>query len=76
MTSLTEDHVDVHIALRHIVDRLIDAYGTRCTRHQIVAAVRAAQDDLAGARVQVFVPILVERQARARLEELLGSAAT
>jgi hypothetical protein len=72
MATLAEDHVNVDVALDHVIGRLLDAYRGRCSREQVEAAVAAAHESLAGARVEVFVPILVERAARARLDDQLA----
>jgi hypothetical protein len=69
VTSLVEDHVNVDLALRHLIQRLEGQYGSRRSRQQMEAAVDAAYAQLAGARVEVFVPVLVERAARKLLDE-------
>jgi hypothetical protein len=72
MTSLVEDHVKIDVALAHLVNRLLDAYTGRCSREQVEEAVGAARMALAPVNVDVFVPVLVERAARDRLDVQLA----
>jgi hypothetical protein len=71
MTSLVEDHVKINVALAHVVNRLLDTYGDRCSRAQVEEAVEFARAALAPTSVEVFVAILVERAARERLDAQL-----
>jgi hypothetical protein len=68
MTSMVEDHVKVEAALRHLIPRLEGEYGRRRSRSQIEEAVNAAYARFADARVEVFVPVLVERAAHRLLD--------
>jgi hypothetical protein len=72
MTSLVEDHVQLNVALGHVVKRLVDAYAGRCSREEVEAAVEAARASLVPANVEVFLAVLVERAARKRLDAHLG----
>jgi hypothetical protein len=68
MTSLVEDHINVDVALGHLITRLSSEYGPSRSREAIEAAVRTARAQLSSAQVEVFVPILVERAARELLD--------
>jgi hypothetical protein len=72
MTTMLEDHVNVERALRHLTQRLEGLYRHRRSRRQIEAAVEAAFAELSGARVEVFIPVLVERAARRQLDKEAG----
>jgi hypothetical protein len=74
MKSLVEDHVKIDIALRHVVNRLFDEYGDRCSREHVEAAVDEARAVLMPANVEVFVAVLIERAAREQLDAQFGRA--
>ncbi|MEY9964745.1 hypothetical protein ABIA33_002787 [Streptacidiphilus sp. MAP12-16] len=55
-------------AVRHIADRLKAAYQDRHAPERVEAAVAAALDHFQDTRIRDFVPVLVERRARAALD--------
>ncbi|MGW2236647.1 three-helix bundle dimerization domain-containing protein [Streptomyces sp. NPDC001759] len=59
-------------AIRAVVDLLSDAY--RATHHpaEVEEAVAKAHASFAGRPVREFIPVLVERKARAILDESSG----
>ncbi|MFJ1608626.1 three-helix bundle dimerization domain-containing protein [Streptomyces sp. NPDC088253] len=59
-------------AIRGVVERLTSAYDKTCTPEQVEAAVAAAHADFSERPVRDFVPVLVERKARAVLNEASG----
>ncbi|MEU9130578.1 hypothetical protein AB0D08_21180 [Kitasatospora sp. NPDC048540] len=54
--------------MRKIVKRLEAAYGGRRSRDQILLAVLDGRQELHGSHIPDFLPILVERRARAILD--------
>jgi hypothetical protein len=63
-TELNEDE-----AIRRVAERLRLSY-TSVDPSVVDAAVTVAQRRLLGARIRTFVPIFVEREARAALAEI------
>ncbi|MFE4624031.1 three-helix bundle dimerization domain-containing protein [Streptomyces mirabilis] len=59
-------------AIRGVVERLTSAYEKTCTPEQVEAAVGAAHTAFSERPVRDFVPVLVERKARALLNEAQG----
>ncbi|MGW2918450.1 three-helix bundle dimerization domain-containing protein [Streptomyces angustmyceticus] len=55
-------------AIQAVVERLTDAYRATRTRMEIEAAVTEAHTFFKGRPVRDFVPVLVERKARAALD--------
>src|SRR5262245_30740503 len=62
-----------HAALRHVTDALAEDVKDTHHRTEVVDAVRKAARQLENAPVREFVPILVEREARATLCDLTAS---
>ena len=56
-----------HTQFAEVEARLVEEYG-RDHPERVRRVVSEERDRFAGARVHVFVPILVERSARSRLE--------
>lgn len=63
---------DSEAVITEIVERLEERF-PRTSHDAICAAVDAAQAQFSRARVKDFVPLFIEREARARLERLLPS---
>lgn len=59
-------------AIRHVVKRLKDAFSASCSPAEVEEAVARAHAYFAGRPVREFVPVLVERRARAILNGLGG----
>ncbi|SOE24421.1 hypothetical protein SAMN05442782_1049 [Streptomyces sp. OK228] len=59
-------------AIRGVVERLTSAYDETCTPEQVEAAVATAHAAFSERPVRDFVPVLVERKARALLNEAQG----
>ncbi|PBD01832.1 hypothetical protein BX281_10024 [Streptomyces sp. Ag82_O1-15] len=59
-------------AIRGVVERLTSAYDKTCTPEQVEAAVAKAHTAFSERPVRDFVPVLVERKARAHLNEAAG----
>ncbi|MFD8003091.1 three-helix bundle dimerization domain-containing protein [Streptomyces mirabilis] len=59
-------------AIRGVVERLTSAYDETCTSEQVEAAVATAHAAFSDRPVRDFVPVLVERKARALLNEAAG----
>ncbi|MFF3145455.1 three-helix bundle dimerization domain-containing protein [Streptomyces sp. NPDC057927] len=59
-------------AIRGVVERLTSAYEKTCTPEQVEAAVGTAHTAFSERPVRDFVPVLVERKARALLNEAQG----
>lgn len=64
---MTREILDEDAAFAEVVERLIERF-PHTSPTQIGDAVREAQSQFEQARVRDFVPVLVEREARARLE--------
>ncbi|GAA1942289.1 three-helix bundle dimerization domain-containing protein [Microbacterium deminutum] len=64
---MTRDAINEDAAIEDVIERLAERF-PRLPHAQIVDAVYAARDSFARAQVRDFVPVLVEREARARLE--------
>ena len=64
---MTRDDIDEDAAMEDVIERLAERF-PKLPPTQIVDAVHAARDSFARAQVRDFVPVLVEREARARLE--------
>ncbi len=67
---MTRDAIDEDAAMQDVIERLTQRY-PNLPHSQVVDAVHAARDSFARAHVRDFVPVLVEREARARLEHPL-----
>ncbi|SFF61517.1 three-helix bundle dimerization domain-containing protein [Streptomyces mirabilis] len=59
-------------AIRGVVERLASAYDETCTPEQVEAAVATAHAAFSDRPVRDFVPVLVERKARALLNKASG----
>ncbi|MEU5148628.1 hypothetical protein AB0G42_15735 [Streptomyces yangpuensis] len=59
-------------AIRRVAERLKAGFLGRRTAEQVDAAVRAALDRFEDSKVRNFIPVLVERRARAALEAASG----
>ncbi|MFF3763963.1 three-helix bundle dimerization domain-containing protein [Streptomyces sp. NPDC001922] len=55
-------------AIRAVVERLTEAYGTTRTPEEVEATVAEAYASFKDRPVRDFVPVLVERKARAALD--------
>ncbi|MFF2487399.1 three-helix bundle dimerization domain-containing protein [Microbacterium sp. NPDC058062] len=64
---MTRELADEDQALSDVVDRLEERFPSR-DRSEIERAVAEARSHFERAKVRDFVPVLVEREARARLE--------
>ena len=64
---MTRDDIDEDAAIQDVIDRLAERF-PKLPPTQIADAVFEARDSFARAQVRDFVPLLVEREARARLE--------
>jgi hypothetical protein len=64
---MTRDVLDEDDALADVIERL-QARFPHTPYEQIVQAVRDAQRTFERAKVRDFVPVLIEREARARIE--------
>ena len=63
--------VSVELQLKHVVTRLQQSY-PELHEGEVRAIVAAAWHDLDGARLRQFVPLLVERSAKAACRERSG----
>ena len=70
-----EDTDEESRAVAKVVDRLAERF-PNLPRASVERAVREAHDAFAGRPVRVYVPVLVERGAKARLREELAAAST
>ncbi|MDC0770732.1 three-helix bundle dimerization domain-containing protein [Streptomyces sp. HD] len=59
-------------AIRGVVERLTDAFSATSSSAEVEAAVAKAHSSFADRPVREFVPVLVERKARALLSESSG----
>ncbi|MGW3147185.1 MULTISPECIES: three-helix bundle dimerization domain-containing protein [Streptomyces] len=59
-------------AIHGVLERLKSAFGATHSQGEIEAAVAEAHASFTGRPVREFVPVLVERKARARLHESSG----
>jgi hypothetical protein len=57
--------------INQVTERLAAAYAGRVTATDVHAVVGGVYADLAGARIQTFVPIFVERRSREVLDAWL-----
>ena len=64
---MTRDSIDEDMAAAEIVERLTERFPS-LPHARIVNAVDDARSRFERAKVRDFVPVLVEREARARLE--------
>ncbi|MEV7863305.1 hypothetical protein AB0O86_32005 [Streptomyces hirsutus] len=64
------DRSGEHAAIQQVIARLEAAYADRHSKEWIRAEVTAARHRFRNARVRNYVPILVERAARAALDNL------
>lgn len=55
-------------AIRAVIERLTEAYGATHAPEDVESAVTAAHATFDGRPVRDFIPILVERKARAALD--------
>lgn len=62
-------HIDV------VLDRLAQEFEPRVQHDVVVREVSAAAAQFEDARVKTYVPVLVTRQVRLRLRELVGAVA-
>ncbi|WP_116194128.1 three-helix bundle dimerization domain-containing protein [Microbacterium trichothecenolyticum] len=67
---MTRELADEDQALSDVVDRLEERFPSK-DRSEIERAVTEARSHFERAKVRDFVPVLVEREARARLEHPL-----
>ncbi|TMR06868.1 hypothetical protein ETD83_03045 [Actinomadura soli] len=65
--SLSAQAQHEHKALIRLRDQLVSAYGAQVPAEEIGALIEAAAAKYAAAAVRDFVPLLVERDARAAL---------
>lgn len=69
MTRVADENLQVSAKLRDVTSRLVGAYGDG-TSHgddQVRQTIAAIEARFADARVRTFLPILIERAARAEL---------
>ncbi|MCF3142713.1 hypothetical protein IQ293_05575 [Streptomyces platensis] len=57
------------VAIRAVVERLADAYGATRAPEEIEAAITEAHASFTDRPIRDFVPVLVQRKARAALEK-------
>jgi hypothetical protein len=57
--------------LDHVVDKLVERYPEH-SRERLRDEVEKAHRHFSGAKVQDFLPVLIERRVRARLQEAAG----
>jgi hypothetical protein len=67
MTADSQTDNDLQGMLGDIRERLHASYDERYSPHAVDTAVDRAVDELKGARVRTFLPLLVERAVRQRL---------
>ncbi|WP_243077196.1 three-helix bundle dimerization domain-containing protein [Microbacterium sp. SS28] len=69
---MTRETPDEDAAIADVVDRLAERFPT-LPRERIAAAVAESHARFEGAKVRDFVPVLIEREARALLEQPVAS---
>ena len=67
MPTLAKNNARDHAARNDITRRLAATYADQHAESYVAEVVSAAYRELGGARVRIFLPILVERLARERL---------
>lgn len=67
---MTRENLDEEHAIADVISRLGERFPT-ATHEQISTAVVEARASFETAKVRDFVPVLIERDARARLEGVL-----
>ena len=68
MPLLTDHVLDEDAAIRLLTRRLIRDYSGRFRADEVEKVVAEVRGEFASAKVRMFVPILVERKSRERLE--------
>lgn len=68
MPLLTDHVLDEDAAVRVLTRRLIRDYSGRFEADEVEKVVAEVRDEFANAKVRMYVPILVDRKARERLE--------
>jgi hypothetical protein len=68
MPILTDHVLDEDAVVRMLTRRLIRDYSGRFRADEVEQVVAEVRDEFADAKVRMYIPILVDRKARERLE--------
>lgn len=68
MPLLTDHILDEDAAIRMLTRRLIRDYSGRFQADEVELVMAEVRREFAGARIRIYIPILVDRKARERLE--------